>query len=314
RAIARLLSRRRWLGYQLVGFISVDGAGTDTVDGRPVLGSLTDISDVVRDSAASAVIVASSAIHPDSLAELDQTLLPLGVDVRVSPGLPHVSFSRVKVRSLDGLALIALDRRPFSRFQALVKRTLDLVAATVFLILAAPMMAVIAVVVRLDSKGPSLFRQKRVGKDGRLYVIYKFRSMVTDAEEHLDDLQDANGADGVLFKLHHDPRVTRVGGALRRLGLDELPQLFNVLKGEMSIVGPRPALPKETARYTDEVSARLRVKPGLTGLWQVNGRHDLEFEEYVRYDLFYVQNWSLALDLYVILKTLPALLRRQGAY
>jgi exopolysaccharide biosynthesis polyprenyl glycosylphosphotransferase len=314
RDIARLLCRRRWLGYRMVGFIAVDDACPATVDGRPVVGSINGIADVVRQTAASAVIVAGSAMRPETLTELDQSLLPLGVDVRVSPGLPHMSSSRVKVRSLDGLALIALDRRPFSRFQGIVKRTLDLLAATVFLILAAPMMAVIAVVVRLGSRGPVLFRQQRVGKDGRLYVIYKFRSMVVDAEERLGDLREVNGADGVLFKLHHDPRVTRIGGVLRKWGLDELPQLFNVLKGEMSIVGPRPALPSETARYSDEVSNRLRVKPGLTGLWQVNGRHDLEFEEYVRYDLFYVQNWSLALDLYVILKTIPALLSRQGAY
>ncbi|MBV9284791.1 MAG: sugar transferase, partial [Acidimicrobiia bacterium] len=179
---------------------------------------------------------------------------------------------------------------------------------------AAPVMGVLALAVRLTSPGPAFFRQDRVGKDGKHFRMYKIRSMVADAEDQLEELERTNGADGVLFKMRQDPRVTRLGGVLRRWGLDELPQLINVMKGDMSLVGPRPALPRETVKYTDRVRARLRVKPGLTGLWQVNGRHELPFADYIRYDLFYVENWSLGLDLYVIGKTVPALLARRGSY
>lgn len=314
RTIARLLSGRRWLGYQVLGFVAVDAACCDTVDGRPVLGSLSDITAVVRRTGASAVIIAQSAIRPEVVADLDLALHPLDVDVRISPSLPHVSFSRLTVRPLDGLAFLALERRPLSEWQTAIKRAFDLVSASLLLVVLAPLMVIIAAAVRLGSRGPILFRQKRVGKDRRLFVMYKFRSMVVDAEQLLPAVQAGNEADGVLFKVHDDPRVTSVGRVLRRWGLDELPQLLNVIKGEMSLVGPRPALPSEMARYSEQLSNRLRVKPGLTGLWQVNGRHDLVFDDYVRYDLFYVHNWSLALDLYVLAKTIPAVLSRRGSY
>jgi lipopolysaccharide/colanic/teichoic acid biosynthesis glycosyltransferase len=181
------------------------------------------------------------------------------------------------------------------------------------LALGAPLLAVLAVIVRATSTGPSLFRQTRVGEGGRTFTIFKFRTMVVDAEARKAELLAANEADGVLFKMQNDPRITRVGGTLRKLGLDELPQLINVLRGEMSLVGPRPPLPDETARYDEWVAGRLKVKPGITGLWQVNGRHELSFADYIRYDLFYVENWSVSLDLYVIARTLPALLARRGA-
>jgi lipopolysaccharide/colanic/teichoic acid biosynthesis glycosyltransferase len=175
-------------------------------------------------------------------------------------------------------------------------------------------MGIVAVLVRITSRGPALFRQERVGKGGKPFVMYKFRSMVKGAEELHEQLVQESGADTVLFKLREDPRVTPVGRVLRRWAFDELPQLWNVVKGDMSLVGPRPALPGETARYSNRLRTRLQVKPGLTGLWQVNGRHELPFADYIRYDLFYVENWSLGLDLYVIGKTLPALLARRGSY
>jgi len=315
RTIARSLSRNSWLSYGVVGFVGISPDHPQTVDGRPVVGCVDRIADLVLQTGAGAVIITGTAVGADALLELDQALQPVRVEVRLSPGLPHVSPSRMTVRPLDGLALLSLDRRELGRWDASVKRACDLVGASALLIGALPVMAMLAVLVRLTSPGRAFFRQHRVGKDGKPFVMYKLRSMDVDAETRVDELEQGNDTpDGVLFKMRDDPRVTRLGAVLRRWGLDELPQLFNVLKGDMSLVGPRPALPRETARYNDRLRARLRVKPGLTGLWQVNGRHELSFDDYIRYDLFYVENWSIGLDLYVIGKTVPALLTRRGAY
>ena len=210
--------------------------------------------------------------------------------------------------------MLSLDRRELGTRQVVVKRAFDIVGGSALFILAVPAMLVIALLVRLTSRGPAVFRQERVGKAGEPFTMYKFRTMVMGAEHMLEEMARTNGTNGVLFKMRDDPRVTEFGRVLRRWSLDELPQLWNVVKGEMSLVGPRPALPRETARYTTRLRTRLRVKPGLTGLWQVNGRHELPFADYVRYDLFYVENWSLGLDLYVIAKTIPALLGRRGSY
>jgi lipopolysaccharide/colanic/teichoic acid biosynthesis glycosyltransferase len=190
----------------------------------------------------------------------------------------------------------------------------DVIVGTILFVIAVPVMAAVAILVRITSRGPALFRQERVGKGGEPFVMYKFRSMVVGAEEQHEQLVQASGSDTVLFKLREDPRVTRVGRVIRRWALDELPQLWNVVTGDMSLVGPRPALPGETVRYSNRLRTRLQVKPGLTGLWQVNGRHELPFADYIRYDLFYVENWSLGLDLYVIGKTIPALMARRGSY
>ena len=201
-----------------------------------------------------------------------------------------------------------------SRAQLIGKRAVDIVVASVALVLAAPVALVIAVAVRLTSGKHVLFKQTRVGRDGSLFTMYKFRTMVREAEAMRDELIKQNEADGLLFKIQDDPRVTRVGKFLRPLGLDELPQFINVLKGDMSLVGPRPALPVEVAKYDARLRERLLVKPGITGLWQINGRHELSFAEYAEYDLHYANNWSVRLDLWVLVATLPALLRRRGAY
>ena len=182
------------------------------------------------------------------------------------------------------------------------------------LLVLSPLLAVLCLAIWLSDRGPALFTQVRVGKDGRVFRIYKFRTMVVDAEQRRAQLLADNDADGVLFKLRKDPRVTAVGAHLRRWSIDELPQLLNVFLGDMSLVGPRPALPDEAAKYADHVRRRLVVKPGLTGLWQVNGRSDLSWDESVRLDLRYVENWSFALDLQILWKTISALVRRSGAY
>jgi lipopolysaccharide/colanic/teichoic acid biosynthesis glycosyltransferase len=195
-----------------------------------------------------------------------------------------------------------------------LKSLFDRCAAAAALVMLAPLMAALATMVWLHDRGPALFTQIRVGKDGHSFRMYKFRTMVVDADRRRAELLASNDSDGVLFKLRRDPRVTAVGAHLRRLSLDELPQLFNVFLGHMSLVGPRPALPDEAAVYAEHVRRRLVVKPGLTGLWQVNGRSDLSWEESVRLDLRYVENWSFALDLQILWKTISVMMRGSGAY
>jgi exopolysaccharide biosynthesis polyprenyl glycosylphosphotransferase len=194
------------------------------------------------------------------------------------------------------------------------KRAFDVLVAGGLLVVGSPLLLLTALAVKLDARGPVLFRQERVGKDGRLFRVLKFRTMVSDAEQRLIDLRSRNEADGPLFKLHDDPRVTRVGAWLRKLSIDEVPQLWNVVRGEMSLVGPRPALASEMTAWHPELHNRLRVKPGITGMWQVSGRSDSSFEEYSRLDLYYVDNWSLVNDLAIVAKTVPTVLLRRGAY
>jgi lipopolysaccharide/colanic/teichoic acid biosynthesis glycosyltransferase len=217
------------------------------------------------------------------------------------------------VQPLDHLTVISVRSVSLSGRQQLAKRLLDLAGALIGLLLAAIPGAAIAFAIHVTSRGPILFRQVRIGRQGVPFTLYKFRTMVDGAEGMLIDLQDQNEADGPLFKIRDDPRITRIGRWLRRWSLDELPQLVNVLKGEMSLVGPRPPLPREVERYEDWQYDRLEVPPGITGLWQIGGRIALRFDEAVRRDIFYIENWSPSYDLYIIAKTLPAILSRRGA-
>jgi exopolysaccharide biosynthesis polyprenyl glycosylphosphotransferase len=313
RALARTLQRRPWMGYRVCGFVEVTRSGLGVMDGIPVLGTVEDIGEISETHTVGAVIIAGSAVGGATLQLIDSAL-SADVSVRVSPGLPNLGAARVILEPLDGMALFSLRRHRFSRRQRVQKRCLDLFVTSIVIVIGAPLMLGIAVLVRLSSPGPILFRQRRVGAQERGFTMLKFRTMVVNADAQRDGLAGLNEADGLLFKMRNDPRVTKVGRMLRRTSLDELPQLFNVLRGEMSLVGPRPALPEETTRYAELQRGRLRVKPGVTGLWQVNGRHDLAFEDYVRYDLFYVENWSLTMDLYILAKTIPALLTARGSY
>jgi exopolysaccharide biosynthesis polyprenyl glycosylphosphotransferase len=227
----------------------------------------------------------------------------------------EVAGPRMHMRPFIGLPLLHVEEPEFTGSKRLVKEVVDRLGAGLVLLAAAPVLLAIALAVRLDSPGPVLFRQIRIGRDGREFSMLKFRTMVVDAEQQRAALLGLNeSADGLLFKIADDPRVTRAGRLLRRLSLDELPQLLNVLGGQMSLVGPRPPLPDEVALYDDSVRRRLLVKPGLTGLWQVSGRSDLTWEESVRLDLRYVENWSLLLDLMILWKTGSAVIRARGAY
>jgi exopolysaccharide biosynthesis polyprenyl glycosylphosphotransferase len=236
------------------------------------------------------------------------------IDLIVASTLIDVAGSRTTIRPVDGLPMLHVEHPTLTGARRLVKAVVDRAGAVVLLVLACPILALLALAVRVDSTGPVLFRQTRVGKDGHEFVIFKFRTMHIDAEARLAELRHLNEVDGALFKLRNDPRVTRVGRLLRKFSLDELPQLLNVIGGSMSLVGPRPPLPEEVAVYPDDARRRLAVRPGMTGLWQVSGRSDLSWDEAVRLDLQYVENWSLSLDLVIMLRTLSAVTRGAGAY
>src|SRR3954447_3830009 len=236
------------------------------------------------------------------------------LELLVAPGLVEVAGPRLHIRPLDGLPLLSVEQPRFEGWRRVVKAVLDRSAALAALVLLFPVLAVLALAVGLSSPGGVFYRQQRVGLNGRPFTMLKFRSMVSGADQQVAGLSDGNDADGLLFKMRQDPRVTPVGRWLRRLSLDELPQLVNVITGTMSLVGPRPPLPEEVARYDSSVSRRLLVKPGLTGLWQISGRSDLPWEEAVRLDLRYVENWSLALDVQILWKTARAVVTASGAY
>jgi exopolysaccharide biosynthesis polyprenyl glycosylphosphotransferase len=279
------------------------------------VGGLDDVVRMATELGADTIAVTSaSETAAHYLRQLSWQLEGTGMELLVAPGLIEVAGPRLHIRPFEGLPLLSVEQPRFEGWRRMVKEGVDRCVAIVGLLALAPVLLGIAVAVRMSSPGPVLYRQERVGVNGRSFTMLKFRSMVADADREVEQLRAANISDGLLFKLREDPRVTPVGRWLRRLSLDELPQLFNVLGGSMSLVGPRPPLPGEVARYDSSVSRRLLVKPGLTGLWQISGRSDLPWEEAVRLDLRYVENWSLATDLLILWKTGRAVLSRSGAY
>ena len=309
------LGRDRYHGLNVMGACVVQPGELDELAGVPVYGGLDDITAAVKAFGADTVAVTAcpemNGIRLRSLAwELEKT----GTDLCVSPALLDVAGPRTTIRPTAGLTLLHVDHPQLTGIRLVIKDLFDRCAAAAALVMLAPVMALLAVTIRLHDGGPALFSQVRIGKDGREFRIYKFRTMVVDAEKQQAELLTINDSDGVLFKLRKDPRVTAVGAYLRRWSMDELPQLFNVFLGDMSLVGPRPAVPDEVAKYADHVRRRLVVKPGLTGLWQVNGRSDLSWDESVRLDLRYAENWSFALDLQILWKTISALVKGAGAY
>jgi len=313
--LVKELGRDRYHGLTVVGACVAQPSECAEVAGVPVYGGLDDVTTAVKAFGADTVAVLAcpemNGIRLRSLAwELEKT----GTDLCVSPALLDVAGPRTTIRPTAGLTLLHVDHPQLSGFRLLVKGLFDRCIAAAALILLFPLMAVLALAIWLHDRGPALFTQTRVGKNGHAFRIYKFRTMVVDAEKRRAELDSSNDNDGVLFKIRKDPRITAVGAHLRRWSIDELPQLINVFLGDMSLVGPRPALPDEAAQYADHVRRRLVVKPGLTGLWQVNGRSDLSWEESVRLDLRYVENWSFALDLQILWKTISVLLRGSGAY
>ena len=315
RTMVRTLDREAWLGYRIVGFVDDEApVGQEVVGERKVLGSTDDLEDLIRKHGVGLVLVAASAFDAARLNRLFWELQDADVDLQITSGTIDLLASRVTVQSVAGVPLLYVRRSGISPFQRALKRAIDLIGSGLGLILLSPLFAAFAVWIKRDSDGPVYFRQIRVGRDGEHFDVWKFRTMVKDAEERRAELEAHSEGPGLLFKLKEDPRVTGAGRFLRKYSLDELPQLINVLKGEMSLVGPRPALPSEVERYDHWVRNRLIVKPGMTGLWQVSGRVETTFSDYVRYDLFYIQNWSLSLDLWILWRTFRAVMSGEGAH
>ena len=284
--------------------------------GIAVLGSQNDTLRVVEELAVEAVAVASNPeMSGHALRRLGWSLEQQDVDLLISAGIVEVAGPRLTMRPAAGVPMLHVERPVSSGLRYGAKLVADRLVALLLILLASPVLIAIAVLIKRDSRGPALFTQSRVGEGGRIFQMIKFRTMVVDAEDRLPHVApDGDDGNGMLFKMHTDPRVTRVGAFLRRFSLDELPQLINVLLGEMSLVGPRPPLTSEVDAYESDVVRRLRVRPGMTGLWQVSGRSDLSWGDSVRLDLWYVDNWSLALDAQILFRTANAVLRGKGAY
>jgi exopolysaccharide biosynthesis polyprenyl glycosylphosphotransferase len=311
--ITRQLRREKYHGLEVVG--ACLPPQHDGVIDLPVFGTFDDITQAVDLAEADTVVVLSCPeLDGAALRRLAWRLERDEVDLVVASALVDVAGARTTIRPFDGLPMLHVEHPRLHGGVRLVKDLVDRVGSAFLLVLFGPVLLGVALCVRLTSRGPVLFRQVRVGRDGREFRIFKFRSMYVDAEARLAELRHLNEHDGVLFKIRDDPRVTPVGRWLRRFSLDELPQLLNVAAGQMSLVGPRPPLPVEVAAYATDVRRRLAVKPGMTGLWQVSGRSDLPWEEAVRLDLRYVENWSLSLDLVILLRTMTAVVRSSGAY
>jgi exopolysaccharide biosynthesis polyprenyl glycosylphosphotransferase len=314
RDLCRAVTRARHLGFEVVGFLDDTRPVGPAAAGLPeVVGSTIELRQAVRYHRANAVLVAGGSVATETAERVYRDLQELPVDFHLSTGVLGVAASRVAVQRFDDVPVLGLRRVELTRWQRIVKRIFDLTTAGLLVMVLSPIMLACALAVRLSGPGPVLFRQRRFGQDGTVFYVHKFRSMVPDAEECQPALRAVgNEADGPLFKLQGDPRVTSVGRILRAWSLDELPQLLDVLAGTMSLVGPRPFITHEIDLTDPWARTRLRVKPGMTGLWQVAGRHRLPFDDLIRYDLFYVENWSLSMDLFVLLRTIPAVLRRSG--
>ena len=314
--VARVLRRETWLGYDVVGALVPATLGVaETGAGVRVLGRPDELLKAIEVAEADVIFVAGGAL--DSAAQLRQIAWDLedrDVQVIVAPSVTDISAERVKVRPVGGLPLMHIDKPRTVHASRAGKRMFDVLGSLVLLVLFAPLCVIAAVWVKLHDRGPVLFAQDRAGRDGSTFRCLKFRTMVVDAEDRLAELHAQVGYQDGLFKMEDDPRITRPGRWLRRYSIDELPQLVNVLRGEMSLVGPRPPLPSEVARYAKDTVRRLRVRPGMTGLWQVSGRANLAFDEAIRLDLYYVDNWSMLQDLAILARTLGAVFSTKGAY
>jgi exopolysaccharide biosynthesis polyprenyl glycosylphosphotransferase len=295
--------------YQVVGFVD---NGSDLLDSDlPLLGAVSELEHVIHDYAVDELIIALPTKRREQVTLLVDRGFRRPVKIKFVTGIGELLPERLEVQRIGGRSYIGFT--PVAEVSWL-KRALDMVVVTCGLIAIAPLLALIALAIKIDSRGPVFYGQQRVGKNGRMFKMLKFRSMVTGADQRLADLAAHNEASGPMFKMRRDPRVTRVGRFIRRWSLDELPQLFNVLRGDMSLVGPRPPVPSEVSEYEEWQLGRLRAVPGLTGLWQVSGRSEVPFHDMVRLDLHYIRNWSLSLDIEILLRTIPAVLTSRGAY
>ncbi|HEX8142199.1 MAG TPA: sugar transferase [Pyrinomonadaceae bacterium] len=323
------MRERPELGYRVIGVVesgAIDPSAATSFCGVPVISDFKGLPEAIRESGANEVIITDATVPGDALFDVMMRCgRRRGVEFRIAPSLFNCLPRKTEIDQIGALPMITLFREPLSNAARLVKRISDLLIASAALTILSPLWLIIALIIKLDSKGPVFYKQERVGMDGRIFLFYKFRSMHMNSDDalhreyqqrYIAGSPEANLGDQEqpVYKLVTDARVTRIGRVLRRLSLDELPQLLNVLRGDMSVVGPRPPIPYEVEAYDLWHRKRLDMKPGLTGLWQVSGRNRLPFDEMVRLDLYYIENWSLLLDLKIILRTLPVMLRGDDAY
>jgi exopolysaccharide biosynthesis polyprenyl glycosylphosphotransferase len=317
-ALRSQIDREAYHGYRVVGCCLPDDPadpGATSFEGLPILGGVGDVTEVVhRYEVDTVAVLPCPELEAPALRRLGWELEKTRAELLLAPAVTEIAGPRVRIRPVCGLPLLHMERPELQGVRRLTKEVVDRTVAAVVVLLLLPVLLGIALAVKATSRGPAFFRQNRVGRDGELFPMLKFRSMVSDAELRLPQLIGGDEGNGVLFKMRADPRITTIGRVLRRYSLDELPQLLNVLRGEMSLVGPRPPLPSETERYGFDMHRRFLVKPGITGLWQVSGRSDLSWDDSVRIDVRYVENWSLTFDLMIVWKTLGAIVRGPGAY
>lgn len=315
RAIMRSIVARPDLGYRPVGFVDDDPKKQEgSIGPFKALGSTEDLAAILEKEAIGQVIISLPWISHRKVLQIISESERRGVRARFVPDLLQMSLSQVDTDVLEGIPLIGMKETTLTGWKIALKRFMDIAGSSAMLLLLSPLLTIIGVAIKLDSPGPVLFRQTRLGRGARPFTCYKFRSMWEDAEEARPQLSELNEVAGPIFKIRDDPRVTKVGRIIRRFSLDELPQLINVFRGDMSLVGPRPPLPSEVEVYEDWHHERLRIPSGITGLWQVMGRSDLTFDEMVMLDLYYAENWSLWLDFKIMLRTIPTVLFARGAY
>jgi exopolysaccharide biosynthesis polyprenyl glycosylphosphotransferase len=314
RGLARKIENHNDLGLKILGFLATKRDGSSgRLDGYPILGGLQDAAAILETHVIDEVIFAISQEELRNMEDLFLLCEERGITTRVVLDFfPH-NLAQMHLDEVDGVSLLTFSTTPKNELLLLIRRILDFAISAILIVGLSPLLLLVALLIRLDSPGPILYRQVRCGLNGRKFRFYKFRSMVEGAEEMKDNLAAHNVMNGPVFKMENDPRITRLGRILRTTSLDELPQLINVLRGEMSLVGPRPPLPEEVAQYTGWQRRRLSMKPGITGLWQVSGRNLLDFDRWIKLDLEYIDNWSLWLDVKILLRTIPAILFRRGA-
>lgn len=315
RAVARNILADPWLGYKLVGYVDDDPAKGESHLGRiKGLGDLGNLSTILTNEDVNEVIVTLPWMYHRKIIQIIESCEQQNIRVRVVPDVFQQRMRSVDVESLGGIPLIGPETDTLGAPERLIKRVIDLAISIVLLPFILLFFLFIGLAIKLESRGPIIFKHHRVGKDGGEFYAYKFRSMIDGADRMQASLQKLNEAEGPLFKIKDDPRLTRVGKFIRKTSIDEIPQFFNVLKGDMSLVGPRPGTPDEVKKYEPWQEKRLTIRPGITGIWQTSGRSDVPFDEMCLLDIYYIENWSLDLDIRILLQTIPHVISRKGAY
>lgn len=312
RSMGDLISRYSEWGLHVLGYIKVDGNG-DSENGSDVLGSVSDLYGIIDNNIVDEIIFVGDRNGFDLIDTVLEICKEQGIRFRVAADFFPARVTKLSMEFLENIPILTFSSSPEHAWSLLIKRTVDIIVSSIMLVILSPFMLIIGLVVKLTSKGPVIYRQVRCGLYGRKFVLYKIRSMRVGAEDALWEIRHLNEMDGPVFKMRNDPRVTPVGRFLRKSSIDEWPQFWNVLKGDMSLVGPRAPLPDEVKEYTRWQRRRLSVKPGITCLWQISGRNEIDFHEWMKLDLHYIDNWSLLLDFKILLRTFPVVLFGKGA-